>query len=88
MYNQYTRSFRVNRVCQLLILISIALDCLFHCVSSSGPAHTHVMAQHFNRTMSLRTWPSMYGDYEFHDDDDDDDDEGKHSKANYEQVNR
>lgn len=45
------------------------------------------MAQHFNRTMSLRAWPSMYGDYEFNDDDDDDD-EGKHTKANYEQVKR
>lgn len=29
----------------------------------------------------------MYGDYEFNDDDDDDD-EGKHTKANYEQVKR
>jgi len=86
MYNRYTRSFRVNRVCQRLILISIALGCLFHCFSSSGPLD-HVMAQHFNRTMSLRAWPSMYGDYEFNDDDDDDD-EGKHTKANYEQVKR
>lgn len=84
MYNQYTLSFRVNRVCQLLILISIVLGCLFHRVSSSGP-RTRVMAQHFNRTMSLRAWPSMYGDYEFNDDDDDDD-EGKNTKANCEQV--
>jgi len=29
----------------------------------------------------------MYGDYEFNDDDDDDD-EGRHTKANYEQVKR
>lgn len=29
----------------------------------------------------------MYGDYEFNDDDDDDE-EGKHTKANYEQVKR
>lgn len=29
----------------------------------------------------------MYGDYEFNDDDDDDD-EGKHTKANYEQVKK
>lgn len=31
--------------------------------------------------MSLRTWPSMYGDYEFNDDDEDED-----TKANFEQV--
>jgi len=42
------------------------------------------MAQQFNRTMSLRTWPSMYGDYEFHDDDDDDESQG--AKVNWEQV--
>lgn len=34
--------------------------------------------------MSLRTWPSMYGDYEFHDDDDDDESQG--AKVNWEQV--
>lgn len=31
--------------------------------------------------MSLRTWPSMYGDYEFNDNDEDED-----TKANWEQV--
>lgn len=39
------------------------------------------MTQQFNRTMSLRTWPSMYGDYEFNDEDEDED-----KKANWEQV--
>lgn len=39
------------------------------------------MAQQFNRTMSLRTWPSMYGNYEFNDDDENED-----TKVNWEQV--
>jgi hypothetical protein len=34
--------------------------------------------------MSLKTWPSMYGDYEFNDDDDED----QNSKANWEQVKK
>lgn len=42
------------------------------------------MAQHFNRTMSLRAWPSMYGDYEFNDDDEED----NNTKANWEQVKK
>lgn len=41
------------------------------------------MAQQFNRTLSLRAWPSMYGDYEFNDDDDEDENK---TKANFEQV--
>lgn len=52
-----------------------------HSLSVVQVLSIYIMAQQFNRTMSLKTWPSMYGDYEFNDDDEDED-----TNINWEQV--